>query len=195
MTIPARKRIDGEQTAIRPLGLGDLDEYHELVMVNREHTSKWDPIRPDFFYSRAGQHDQLRRDEDAWAAGTGYAFAALDRTAGDRIIGRIALGNVVRGPWQNATLGYWIAQDATQSGHGSAAVSLTLAFAFEYAELHRVQPAIIPRNTASVRLAESCGFRLEGRALRYLQIAGVWEDHDIYALTSEEWPPKGGMAH
>ena len=30
----------------------------------------------------------------------------------------------------------------------------------------------------------------EGRALRYLQIAGVWEDHDIYALTAEEWPPR-----
>lgn len=190
MTIAPRQRIDGETTAIRPLRLADLDEYHDLVVANREHTSRWDPIRPDFFYSRAGQHDQLRRDEDAWASGTGYAFAALDRLADDRIVGRIALGNVVRGPWQNATLGYWIAQDITGRGRGSAAVALALKFAFEHAGLHRVQPAIIPRNTASVRLAEKCGFRLEGRALRYLEIAGVWEDHDIYALTSEEWPPR-----
>ena len=28
---------------------------------------------------------------------------------------------------------------------------------------------------------------LEGRAARYLRIAGVWEDHDIYAMTAEEW--------
>lgn len=190
MTVPPRRRFDAEATAIRPLSLGDLDEYHALVAENRAHTSRWDPIRPDFFYSRAGQQDQLRRDEDAWATGSGYAFAAIDRTAGDRIVGRIALGNVVRGPWQNATLGYWIAHDVTQSGHGSTAVSLTLEFAFEHADLHRVQPAIIPRNTASVKLAERCGFRLEGRALRYLQIAGVWEDHDIYALTAEEWPSR-----
>jgi ribosomal-protein-alanine N-acetyltransferase len=50
-----------------------------------------------------------------------------------------------------------------------------------------VQPAIIPRNTASTRVAQKVGFRHEGRALRYLKINGVWEDHDIYALTSEDW--------
>jgi ribosomal-protein-alanine N-acetyltransferase len=50
-----------------------------------------------------------------------------------------------------------------------------------------VQPAIIPRNTASRRVAEKVGFRHEGRALRYLKINGVWEDHDIYALTAEDW--------
>jgi ribosomal-protein-alanine N-acetyltransferase len=36
-------------------------------------------------------------------------------------------------------------------------------------------------------VAEKAGFRLEGRALRYLNIAGRWEDHDVYALTEEEW--------
>ena len=50
-----------------------------------------------------------------------------------------------------------------------------------------MQPAIIPRNTASRRVAEKVGFRHEGRALRYLKINGVWEDHDIYALTAEDW--------
>ena len=28
---------------------------------------------------------------------------------------------------------------------------------------------------------------LEGRALRYLNIAGRWEDHDVFAMTEEEW--------
>jgi len=36
-----------------------------------------------------------------------------------------------------------------------------------------------------VRVVEKVGFRLEGRALRYLRINGVWEDHDVYALTIE----------
>lgn len=185
--MPPRIRLDGERAAIRPLGVSDLAEYHRLVEDNRAHTARWDPIRPDFFYSRGGQQDQLRRDEDAWAQGLGYAFAALDREADDRIVGRIALGNVVRGPWQNATLGYWIAADVAGQGVGTEAVSLVLDFAFGDAGLHRVQPAIIPRNAASLRLAEKVGFRHEGRALRYLQIAGVWEDHEIYALTAEEW--------
>ena len=72
-------------------------------------------------------------------------------------------------------------------GHATRAVRLILEFAFDHVGLHRVQPAIIPRNTRSVRVAAKVGFRLEGRALRYLKINGVWEDHDLYAATSEDW--------
>ena len=37
-------------------------------------------------------------------------------------------------------------------------------------------------------MVERVGFRLEGRALLhpYLRIDGIWEDHDIYALTRED---------
>ena len=42
----------------------------------------------------------------------------------------------------------------------------------------------MPRNVRSQRVVEKCGFRHEGVALRYLRINGVWEDHDIYAMTS-----------
>ena len=85
-----------------------------------------------------------------------------DRRAATALIGRVALSNVVRGPWQNATLGYWIDKDALGRGHATRAVQLVLRFAFEHAGLHRVQPAIIPRNIRSVRVAEKAGFRLRG---------------------------------
>jgi ribosomal-protein-alanine N-acetyltransferase len=186
MTV-ARMRLESAATAVRPFTHRDADELTELVVANRHHTAPWDPIRPERFYSRAGQVEQLRRDHAAWETGTGYAFAVLDRGGRDRIIGRVALANVVRGAWRNATLGYWIAADAASRGHGTAAVRLVLAFAFEYADLHRIQPAIIPRNGPSIRLATKAGFRHEGRALRYLEINGVWEDHEIFAMTAEEW--------
>ena len=47
--------------------------------------------------------------------------------------------------------------------------------------MHRVRKHKVQRTPIWV------GFRLEGRALRYLKINGVWEDHDIYALTAEDW--------
>lgn len=182
-------RLDGARTAVRAFRSDDLPERAQLVAANREHTAPWDPIRPDGWYTPSGQERELRMDLDSWLRGSGYAFAVLDRAGDDRMIGRVALANVVRGPWLNATIGWWTAADAGGRGHGTEAVGLVLAFAFEHAGLHRVQPAIIPRNTRSVRVAEKNGFRLEGRALRYLNIAGVWEDHDIYAMTSEEYPP------
>ena len=45
---------------------------------------------------------------------------------------------------------------------------------------------MIPRNAASIRVLEKVGFREEGLALRYLRIAGVWEDHRLFALTTED---------
>ena len=60
-------------------------------------------------------------------------------------------------------------------------------YVFDELHLHRVQIAIIPRNTASRRVVEKLDIREEGTALRYLEINGVWEDHVRYAITIEEW--------
>ena len=182
-----RMRLEDPPTAIRPTTPDDAREQLALRLSNRGHTGPWDPVRDESFYTEAGQRLELDLDQRSWAAGSAYAFAVLDSERDDRLIGRVALSNVVRGPWQNATLGYWIDKDALGRGHATRAVRLVLRFAFEHAGLHRVQPAIIPRNTRSVRVAEKAGFRLEGRALRYLKINGAWEDHDVYALTAEDW--------
>jgi ribosomal-protein-alanine N-acetyltransferase len=185
--VPPRIRLDAELTAIRPLVVDDATEFAEAVIANRSHTEPWEPIHAEAHYSRAGQIETLRRDVESWDLGTGYAFAVLDRAAGDAIIGRIALGNVVRGAWRNATLGYWVAAASGGRGHATTAAGLICDFAFRHAGLHRVQPAVIPRNVRSIRVVEKSGFRREGRALKYLNIAGAWEDHDIFAMTLEDW--------
>lgn len=190
MTV-ARVRLEEPPTAIRPTDPRDASAQLRLRLANREHTGPWDPVRDESFYTEAGQRLELDLDQRSWAAGNAYAFAVLEIDSGDRLIGRVALANIVRGPWQNATLGYWIDERSGGRGHATRAVRLALRFAFEHAGLHRVQPAIIPRNGRSVRVAEKAGFRLEGRALRYLKINGVWEDHDIYALTIEDWERMG----
>jgi [ribosomal protein S5]-alanine N-acetyltransferase len=190
--VPPRIRLDAERTAIRPLAVQDATEFAAVVIANRAHTSPWEPVHAELHYSRAGQVETLRRDVEAWELGTGYAFAVLDRESDDAIIGRIALGNVVRGAWRNATLGYWVSAATGGRGHATSAARLICEFAFDHAGLHRVQPAVIPRNVRSIRVVEKAGFRREGRALKYLNIAGNWEDHDIFALTSEDWEARRG---
>ncbi|MCW3012867.1 MAG: family N-acetyltransferase [Solirubrobacterales bacterium] len=185
-TVP-RLRLERAATAVRPFTRGDLDALLALRLSNREFMADYEADRADAFFTRAGQAREIALDTEAWAAGAGYAFAIVDRDAEDRLIGRIALSNVVRGPWQNATVGYWIDLAANGRNHATNALHLTCTFAFEHAGLHRVQPAIMPRNARSRRVVEKVGFRHEGTALRYLKIAGVWEDHDIFALTREDW--------
>ena len=52
--------------------------------------------------------------------------------------------------------------------------------------LHRVQANVMPSNAASLRVVEKVGLRQEGAAERYLRIAGRWEDHLMFAVTTEE---------
>ena len=85
--------------------------------------------------------------------------------------------------------GYWMAADCQGRGLVTEAIRVLLDFGFGPAGLHRVQAAIMPRNARSLRVIEKLGFRREGYAERYLQIAGKWEDHIIFARTREEHVP------
>ncbi len=115
-----------------------------------------------------------------------YSFGIFEND-GDALVGHVVLSNVARAAWQNATLGYFVGLDHNGRGYATQGVALALRFAFGDARLHRVQAAVMPRNVASKRVLEKNAFRYEGHSLRYLEINGVWEDHDIYAITIEEW--------
>jgi ribosomal-protein-alanine N-acetyltransferase len=64
----------------------------------------------------------------------------------------------------------------------TAAVRAVVPFVFDSLELHRLEAACLPENTASMRLLERVGFKREGLARRYLRINGDWRDHVLYAL-------------
>jgi ribosomal-protein-alanine N-acetyltransferase len=103
-----------------------------------------------------------------------------------RFIGKIALNGVMRGAMHGAYLGYWMDVDHQNGGLCTEGIRAVMDFAFGPAALHRLQAAIMPRNARSLRVIEKLGFRKEGYAERYLQIAGRWEDHILFARTSEE---------
>jgi [ribosomal protein S5]-alanine N-acetyltransferase len=181
-----RSVLDGTVASIRALGPGDAEEYAELLRRNKEFLQPYEPVRSAEHWTRAGQTSQLEAAAAEWEIGAGYAFGIIDSTDG-ALVGRVALANVVRKAWQNATLGYWI--DAGRNGRGLAteAARLAIAFAFTEVSLHRVQAGVMPRNARSIRVIEKIGLRYEGLALRYLFINGVWEDHRMYAITADEW--------
>jgi [ribosomal protein S5]-alanine N-acetyltransferase len=183
MTPPTR--VDGERVAIRAFGPDDVEELCELRTRNRDFLAPWEPLRTPSFHTLAGQRAEIERDRHEWAADRTYAFAIME-AAGGAMVGRIALANVVRGAWENATMGYFVDERAGGRGVATEAVGLALRFAFGPCRLHRVQAAVMPHNAGSKRVLEKNGFRHEGFSPRYLRLAGAWRDHDLYALTIEE---------
>lgn len=106
-------------------------------------------------------------------------------TKTDQLIGRINLSNIVRGAWQNCTIGYFLNQKLQGRGYMTEAVKPAVRLAFDEAHLHCVQAAIMPRNIASARVVAKAEFRYEGLSKHYLKINEILEDHRIYALTRE----------
>jgi len=94
---------------------------------------------------------------------------------------------VQRGPFQSAYVGYWIDEKHAGNSYVPEALVTLARHSFDELGLHRLQVAIIPRNSSSRRVVEKLGLRDEGIAVRYLEINGTWEDHVRYAITAEEW--------
>ena len=153
--------------------------------ANREHTGPWDPARDESFYTAAGQRLELDLDQrvvGGRAAPTPSRPRHRPRRPPHRPRRAGRTSCAARGRTRRSATGSTRTRGGR--GHATRAVRLVLRFAFEHAGLHRVQPAIIPRNARSVRVVEKVGLPPRGpRAALPAASTGVWEDHDIYALT------------
>lgn len=127
----------------------------------------------------------IERQREEWVQDRTYAFL-LQLRATRALIGRMTLSQVVRGPMQGANLGYWIDEAHQSSGLTTEAAREVVSFAFGPLRLHRIQAGTLPHNTASQRVLTKVGFRQEGYARDYLQIAGRWQDHVLFAITADE---------
>jgi ribosomal-protein-alanine N-acetyltransferase len=182
-------RIVTERLVLQPPRTGDVTRMRLALRQNAAHLRPWSvaPAPGEDPASLTSVSRAVLRHRREWKLGQTYVLLMFDRHNPNAIIGRVALGGVLRGAFQNAYLGYWVDESRQNQGLMTEAVRATTAFAFESAGLHRVQAAVMPRNGASQRVLEKVGYRREGVALRYLCIAGRWEDHILFAMTSDEW--------
>lgn len=174
---------------MRPLEPGDWEAWRDVRVRSRAWLERWEPLPEpgtpdpvldrDAFRARCGAWERQRQFDSAYGFGVFLTRGVF--------VGEVSLGNVQRGPFQSAFVGYWLDEAHAGQGYMPEAVALVLRHSFEQLGLHRVEAAIVPRNTPSRRVVEKLGLREEGVSLRFLQIRGVWEDHVRYAITAEEW--------
>ncbi len=179
-TLPTRRLL------LRPPRTSDVPTLRRVLRENAEHLRPWSPASTEEGGPSLVSLTQLVTSQRrAWRDDRSYVLLVTDVTTGD-IVGRVALSELVRGVFQSAYLGYWIDHRVAGRGLMTEAVSAALGFALGPLGLHRVQAAIIPENAPSLRVAAKTGLREEGLAVRYLKIAGRWQDHRIFAITAEE---------
>ena len=181
MLLPRRKlRIETERLSLRQPILGDFRAWAALRAESAEYLTPWEPAWAADHLSRKAFANRVYWAQRALATGTAVPLFLI-RREGQALVGAITLDNIRRGPAQAGTLGYWTGQRHARQGYMREAIGAVVHHAFARLDLSRVEAACLPENVASRGLLEKCGFKYEGVAQSYLQIAGRWRTHVLYA--------------
>jgi len=173
--------IETERVVLRAPQMSDYPAWAELRATSRDFLVPWEPLWAPDELSRASFRRRVRHYLRDMREDMGYALFVYD-TQSTALVGGITLCNVRRGVTQSCTLGYWVGAAHAKRGYMTAAVRAVVPFVFDSLELHRLEAACLPTNTASMRVLKRVGFTREGLARRYLRINGDWRDHVLYAL-------------
>jgi ribosomal-protein-alanine N-acetyltransferase len=180
--------LETDRVLLRAPQMSDYLAWAELRAASEDFLVPWEPLWAPDELSRASFRRRIRHYLRDMREDMGYALFVYD-TKSIELVGGVTLCNVRRGVTQSCTLGYWVGASYARQGYMTAAVRAVVPFVFDSLELHRLEAACLPTNTASMRLLERVGFKREGLARRYLRINGEWSDHVLYALLDTD--PRG----
>jgi ribosomal-protein-alanine N-acetyltransferase len=172
-------RIETERLVLRPPVQGDFRAWSELRRQSADFLRPWEPAWAEDHLTRRAFTGRVGWARQSIAQGTALPLMLV--TADGILLGAITLDHIRRGPAQSATLGYWIGQPHARQGYMREAIAAVVQHAFIALDLSRIEAACLPENVASRGVLEKSGFKYEGVAQSYLQIAGRWRNHVLYA--------------
>jgi len=180
------RQWDTKRLTLKQIGPQDAEIVREYGLRCHETHRQWDPIRPDDWWDAPVVAERLAHEIEQADTDRALSLYLTLRAAPYRVIGRIALNNIVRGALQSCAIGYGLDPECTGKGYMTEALEAAVAIALHDLGLHRVEVAVVPRNVRSLAVVRRCGFAEEGTARRFIQIAGVWEDHVRFARIRED---------
>ena len=177
--------IRADRVMLRPPELDDFPAWSDLRRESEAFLKPWEPA-----WARDHLTSRAFRERVYWAAraiSEGRAYPLLIfRESDGALMGAITLDNLRRGPAMAVTVGYWIGERHARRGYMREALEAVRDHVFRELDISRIEAACLPENVASRALLEKCGFKYEGVAQSYLQIAGRWRTHVLYAALRED---------
>lgn len=165
---------------VRPLRRRDAPTWQRLRRDNAAWLGPWEATLPPEagrpLMSYRAMIGAMRRRA---RAGHSMPFAL---TWDGEMVGQLTVNGISWGSARWASLGYWVAQSHAGRGITTTAVALVCDHLFTVVRLHRIEIAVRPENTASLRVVEKLGFTEIGTAPGFLHIAGDWRDHRVFQV-------------
>ncbi|PJI06786.1 MULTISPECIES: GNAT family N-acetyltransferase [Clostridium] len=175
--------LNGNNINLRILIQDDAKNLLNYYKNNKEHLKNFEELKDNSFYTLENQIMLIRQQYIELLNGHSVFFGIFKD---ENIIGVIQLYNIVWGMFNDATIGYSIDKDEQGKGYAKEAVNLTLEYAFNILNLHRIQAATLVDNIKSKNVLKTCGFKEIGISKKYLFINGDWKDHYIFYKLNEK---------
>lgn len=173
-------------TSIRLIDVADALAIASHLARDAKESSRWDPARPDEFYTTSGQVSRIEELLDIHRKGGGWPGVIV---VDDFVIGQVTVSGILRGPFQKGFLGYWVASTLRNQGHASRAVGLALRMMRDELGLHRAEAFTQLENLASQRVLKNNAFTTWGIAHSHIYIDGAWRDEVFWEQTLASGPP------
>jgi RimJ/RimL family protein N-acetyltransferase len=136
-------------------------------------------------YTMEHAHSFIRASHRMYRNETGYPLG-IEHKDTKKIIGLIGLYRVDHNN-RFAETGFWLGKKYWRKGYIKEAVILTLKFAFEDLDFHRIYARAFHPNTVSMKLIEKLGFVHEGTLRKHVYKHGKYMDMLFYGMLKEEF--------
>lgn len=170
--------LQGEKINLRPVRQGDLErlyDFHQDISNRGSYFPIGVMSEPVFIkkFSETG----------FWQESSGMLLMVDER---DEILGHIEFFETVS-YLEELELSYQLYdQDHAGRGITTEAVSLLTDYLFNQKKINRIRLMIHPENSASIRVAEKCGYVHEGTSRGAWFHQGRNHDVEVYAITRQD---------
>lgn len=175
------EELTSERLLISRPRLEHVRPLHEAVNESLAELRPWMPWASGE-YTVEGCEESLRGAIARFVTFKDLRYHFFDRSSG-ALLGSSGLHRI---DWRipRFEIGYWVRTTAARKGYVSEAVRALSTTAFERLGANRVEIRCDDRNEASGRVAERCGFILDG-VLRNYTVGndGTLRDERVYSLT------------
>lgn len=155
------KRLDTDRLFLRPYRADDAPWYFAMAQRNRDHLARHESGNSIFSIHCETDAARVLRDFAAqWQARTAFVLGVFLRDTKE-FVGQIYLG-ITNNALPALNLGFFADCAHVNQGYLTEAARRAVAFAFDDLGAHRVGLWCDDTNTGSSRVAERCGFILEG---------------------------------
>ena len=160
------------------------DQLLDFYIRNQKQFERFEPTRPNNFYTLAYQKASLRYEYNEIMHGKCLRYYLYAKEQPDVLIGSVNFSNFVHDPFSHTSIGYKLDHAAQKKGYAYEACTAAIPVIFHDYKIHRIEARVAPDNDPSIRLLERLHFSFEGIEYQGIQIQGTYKDHYRYGLIS-----------